>query len=222
MEGDLMKVGNILLVTLCNFSSCKKTLVFAECEPSSKCKRLTAGGSLWRGDLRLSSGYVGGGPLSRLSSCQCCQHMDVTAESVFCGYKLVPPKKSIEAASFPAKVGSAMRFARRNCASCELEGRIYAIGGEQKFTTNWYKRYEVQDLLVYNMFIICICSMKYVLYVMKVGSPVQVFRMSRNWFLEVLEALMAHVSSIQSRRDVWNRTPFPHSNQEKNTCRSLH
>ena len=36
---------------------------------------------------------------------------------------------------FPAKVGSAMRFARRNCASCELEGRIYAIGGEQKFTT---------------------------------------------------------------------------------------
>ena len=196
--------------------------MFAECEPSSKCKRLTAGGSLWRGDLRLSSGYVGGGPLSRLSSCQCCQHMDVTAESVFCGYKLVPPKKSIEAASFPAKVGSAMRFARRNCASCELEGRIYAIGGEQKFTTNWYKRYEVQDLLVYNMFIICICSMKYVLYVMKVGSPVQVFRMSRNWFLEVLEALMAHVSSIQSRRDVWNRTPFPHSNQEKNTCRSLH
>lgn len=46
------------------------------------------------------------------------------------------PQKSIEAASFPAKVGSAMRFARRNCASCELEGRIYAIGGEQKFTTN--------------------------------------------------------------------------------------
>lgn len=27
------------------------------------------------------------------------------------------------------EVGSAMRFARRNCASCELEGRIYAIGG---------------------------------------------------------------------------------------------
>jgi hypothetical protein len=29
------------------------------------------------------------------------------------------------------KVGSAMRFARRNCASCELEGRIYAIGGPE-------------------------------------------------------------------------------------------
>ena len=165
MEGDLMKIGNILYG---NFSSCKKTLLFAECEPSSKCKRLTAGGSLWRGDLRLSSGYVGGGPESRLSSCQCCQHMDVTAESVFCGYSTSWfPQKSIEATSFPAKVGSAMRFARRNCASCELEGRIYAIGGEQKFTTNWYEPYEVQDLHVYNMFIICFFfSMKYVLYSM--------------------------------------------------------
>lgn len=98
-------------------------------------------GTLWCGDLWLSSWHLGGQPQSdpkqrRLINWSGLQQPCYELSAIHgwftqCFWKWKVLVKFSWSSCEVVKAGSAMRFARRNCASCELEGRIYAIGGPE-------------------------------------------------------------------------------------------